>query len=222
MQLSASKSVFGHIIAYRWTESCANAGIENPQGRGGYRKRRINEDLLKTIQKQYNRSKDRCATHYKETWKILDVKDLPVWVFVEFTTFDNLRVLCKDCLKPQVAKKVASDFSFSDENKFYSMLNLLREVRNTCAHHGMIWNNHWEKESTRTPLAPDLPGSVTPADYKKRLAYILLCCSFLLKTIIPNSAWKDRVIDLLDEIPLPERILCRMGLSPSFREQLNR
>lgn len=211
-------------IAYRWAESCANAGISNPQGRDAcYRKRKINEELLKIIQKQYDRSKDRCAIHHKEIWKILNVKDLPVWVFVEFTTFDNLRLLSKDCLKPQVAKKVASDFSFSDENKFYSMLNLLREVRNTCAHHGMIWNKPWEKESTRTPLAPDLPGHpVPPADYKKRIAYILLCCSLLLKTIIPDSAWRNRVIGLLDEISLSEEILFRMGITPNFREQLNR
>ena len=209
-------------IAYRWAESCARKGISNPQGKSNYyRNPNILRKLLGKVQDQYTASKDRCALHYKgDAWKISKVEYLPVWVFVEFTTFANLKTLCGDCLKPRIAQLIAQDFGFSDTQKLCAMLNLLREVRNTCAHHGMVWNKPWEKEKTRTPLAPDLPGYLSgevPADFKKRLAYVLYCCDFLLKTIIPNSAWQSRVVDLLEEIPLPEHMLNRMGITKRFK-----
>ena len=212
-------------IAYRWAESCSDAGISNPQGRSGCcRGGRVSRDLLDIVQKQYDKSKDRCAAHYKgPSWKISRVEDLPVWVFVEFTTFANLKVICEDCLKPKISRLVADDFGFSDVRKFYAALDVLREVRNACAHHGMVWNKPWEKERTRTPLAPDLPGyawNEGGSDAKKRLAYVLYCCDFLLRTIVPRSAWRKRVGDLLVEIPLPDNIRRRMGFTPGFEKIL--
>lgn len=204
-------------VAYRWAEDCANAKISNPQGRKScYRKGKINGGLIDLVQRQYENSKAPCAHHYKgEAWNISDVKELPVWVFVEFTTFANLKVLCEDCLKPKVSKRVASDFGFQDTDKFFAVLEVLREVRNTCAHHGMVWNKPWEKSGTRNPLAPDLPGnSVDFPDCKKQLAYILRCCDFLVEKIIPDSAWRFRVASLIQEISLPEKMLRRMGITP--------
>lgn len=105
------------------------------------------------------------------------------------------------------------------------MLTLMREVRNACAHHSMIWNKQWEKEKTRTPIAPDLPGYLPDndiEDFKKRLAYVLCCCDFLLKIIALNSAWKSRVKSLIEEIPLPEKMLNRMGITKNFKELMFR
>ncbi len=209
-------------IAYRWAESCVHKGISNPQGKSNYyRNSGTFKNLLKKVQEQYSASKERCALHYKgDAWNISKVEDLPVWVFVEFTTFANLKILCEKCLKPKIAQAVAFDFGFSDKEKFCAMLTLMREVRNTCAHHGMIWNKPWEKEKTKTPIAPDLPGMLPNTcrdDFKKRLAYVLCCCEFLLKTIVPDSAWKSRVKRLIEEIPLPDKMLTRMGITKDFK-----
>ncbi len=206
-------------IAYHWALDCAAAKISNPQGRKScYRKRRLNESLISLVQKQYDNSKAPCANHYKGgAWNIADVKDLPVWVFVEFTTFANLKVLCESCLKPKISRLVAANFGFQEPEKFYAVLEVLREVRNICAHHGMVWNKVWEHVETRNPLAPDLPGCLPASpSLKKRLTYILHCCDFLVSRVVPNSAWNNRVLDLVKEIPLPEKMLTRMGITSDF------
>lgn len=107
-------------IAYRWAESCAHKGISNPQGKSNcYRNPETFKRLLSKVQEQYSSSKERCAIHYNgAAWNISKAEDLPVWVFVEFTTFANLKTLCEKCLKHKVAQSVAADFGFADREKF--------------------------------------------------------------------------------------------------------
>lgn len=56
--------------------------------------------------------------HFWEDEVVVQVEDLPVWVFVQFSTFGNLHNLYKDGLPLKLRQMIAQLFGFSDEAFF--------------------------------------------------------------------------------------------------------
>lgn len=52
----------------------------------------------------------------------------------------NLHNLYKDDLSLKLEQTITQLFGFSDEAFFSSLMALLVAVRNTCTHHGRLWN----------------------------------------------------------------------------------
>ena len=50
-------------------------------------------EFLDTVDKYYKRSNEDFAVHHRQQYGIIGAKELPIWVFVEFTTFGNLASL---------------------------------------------------------------------------------------------------------------------------------
>lgn len=223
-------------IAHYWAKSTK---CDNPQSDSKYYKKKFTRskniktdkssplgDFLDTVDKYYDRSKEEFATHHKEHYGILHAKDLPVWVFVEFTTFGNLASLLSRGLTNDIVKQIANNFNISNTAFFVSCINLLNEARNVCAHQGRVWNKVWistKKDNILKASDTFLLGSYMTNDERKTndchnikqrplvkdarcTAAILSVCYLLLKTAAPGSKWKNRLMNLLsnEDTPAPD------------------
>lgn len=119
--------------AYYW---CASRNRDpNPQ-------KELPEPLLERIQKLFENSKEECIRHQKEVLKKKHVKEIPVWTFVELTTFADLQQIFTT-FEDSLRERIANAFGFKTINSFTSAINLVREARNVCAHYARFWNKSW-------------------------------------------------------------------------------
>ena len=222
---------FRVCIAYEWAR---HTGISNPQSRPGnfatkYRMMQAAE-RLKIFQGHYERSLEDFAFHFRENERIAKVEDLPVWVFIQFSTFGNLHKLYMDGLPIPVRQTIAHLFGFSEEAFFSSIMALLLEARNICAHHGRIWNRKWKYDphDPKHPLRSHMSPIVkTPSDPlwknsqsifgKEKTAFLLMVLHVLLKYAANTSQWDDRLQRLLTDNPPSRGIESEMGFPENWQ-----
>lgn len=196
-------------VAYLWSESTKNESgvyVSNPQISPEMLQRSFYSEFLKAVQKNYDISSADCAVHHKMNG-FKNVKDLPIWVFVEFMTFGNFRPLIDNGLSGSVKNALAKSFNLKNSKKLSSIVSLIREVRNACAHHSRVWNRSWSYKPKASvvpmpiaPVIPDCPGFAFSSVSRNKTGYFLLLCDFLLQTIAPQSLWKSRLRVLYEEI----------------------
>lgn len=198
-------------VAYLWSESTKNElGLHcsNPQDSPILHQKPFYSEFLKSVQKNYDNSSADYAVHHRMNG-FENVKDLPIWVFVEFMTFGNFRPLIDNGLPGSVKNKLAKSFGLKNPKKLSSIISLIREIRNACAHHSRVWNRSWsykpKNSAVPMPIAPEIPdclGFAFSSVSRNKTGYFLLLCDFLLQTIIPQSLWKSRLRNLYKEIQI--------------------
>lgn len=224
---------FRVCLAYEWAKA---AGISNPQSlKGSFAKKYRNRpqaERLKLFQTNYDRSLEDFAFHFREDEKVAQVEDLPVWVFVQFSTFGNLHNLYKDGLPLKLRQTIAQLFGFLDEAFFSSLIALLVAARNICAHHGRLWNRKWKYDAQpqihpqRSRLADIAKGSADPCwnsmlngnFSKEETAFLLTALHVLLKYAANTSQWDERLMQLLQESPPGAGIEVEMGFPRNWRD----
>ncbi len=232
-------------IAHYW----ANAeGHINPQAfrtsyKPAFEKKNRHEDLLKKIQKSYDRSTLDCVMHHKGKG-ITDVRNLPVWVMTELTTIGEL-VWIFGGLKKTLQRSIAASFGFTDVDFFDSLLDLIHQARNYCAHHSRVWNVSWlqlhvnptgMKKSSMLPIVRKQPadwlymwdgeknawvqqtGAAVPIVSKTSTAFLLMVCSIFIKQVAHKSSWPTRFKDLMSSPETPYQAMREMGLPKHWRE----
>lgn len=183
---------------------------------------------MKDVNKYYAHSRTDCALHYKNNYRIQEASELPVWVFMEFTTLGNLRTLIQNGVKNSIQVRVKEAFGFRDNDFFLSALSLIHEARNTCAHQGRVWNIKWKymqrearhdahlNDILKEPSSPEwnlrwhhaqslwIPNGKGPRliSDKSSTAALLTLCSAIMRQIAPESHWQERVMDLFDTTAL--------------------
>lgn len=185
------------------------------------KKKKENEYLvfLDKVDKYYKKVNDDVARHHRQVYRMTSANSLPIWVFVEYTTFGNLAALLSRGLPRPVVSAIAKDFGFNDQRLFVSCINLLNDVRNTCAHQGRIWNRYWltpkgahymKNPASSFPSWNDKycnvcrqwrphveasQGALTRNNYQT--AAVLTICSILLRTTAPRTLWRQRLKDFI-------------------------
>ncbi|MEG1740937.1 MAG: Abi family protein [Akkermansia sp.] len=221
---------FRSCIAYEWAKA---KGISNPQSRpGSFAKKyqNIKEGRLKFFQSTYERSLEDFAFHFREDKNIDKVEDLPVWVFIQFSTFGNLHNLYVDGLPLFVRQKIAHVFGFEEEGFFSSIMALLLDARNMCAHHSRIWNRKWKYDTTspKKPKREKMNNIVKESSsplwrtqegnfIKDKTAFLLTVLHCFLKYAANTSKWDERLINLLEESPPSKSIETEMGFPEGWR-----
>ena len=221
-------------VAHIWAK---HKGVNNPQKdtagfRPSYSQKNKSEpsskraDLLEKVNRAYTKSKEDFAVHHRRNLGVEDVRDLPIWVFVEFATFGNLTNLLNFGLEDSIVEEVANNFGITDKNFFLSCINLLGDVRNSCAHQARIWNRQWLSAKATLLLKK---SSMPEWQYRwnrnknrwsriykpeeqpllkdvRSTAAILTVCNILLRSAASRSQWKGRLKKLLtcEDSPMPE------------------
>jgi abortive infection bacteriophage resistance protein len=97
-----------------------------------------------------------------------------------------------------------------------SWLKTLNQVRNICAHHARLWNRVFGVQAV-------IPDNVTHPDWHQPVAIsgdrmfgVSTVLYYLLKQVAPQSAWKTRFTNLLNDYPdVPMRF---MGFPDNWKE----
>lgn len=79
-------------------------------------------------------------------------------------------------------------------------------IRNTCAHHGRLWN----KSFTPAPTAAmrTQPGlKLLPHGQSERLFGALVVMAHLLRSVSPGTTWPGKIVELLDTVVLPNPLV---------------
>ena len=170
-------------------------------------------DFLAAIAEETRRSREVFVQHFFSKYGDTHTC-LPVWEATEIMAFGTLLTFFTG--SPHAVKKAVADQFGVPWGVLRSWLLTLNTVRNTCAHHGRLWN----RVLGTKPLLPDganYPDWVKPVRiHNERVFGVLTLCRHCLRQVAPQSAWPDRLQGLLAEfstIPISS-----MGFPPDWED----
>ena len=209
-------------IAFHWAKVTQE---DAPQRRSNnYAASYKYKEFLSKVNSYYIDNQSEEAVLYRKQYQ--DAMYLPVWVFVEFTTFGNLQKLMDKGFKASspVVDTVAKELGYSGDRKFFlSGIALLKDLRNACAHQSRVWDRLWLSRKGGSILKKSLnpawelrwdeslcswteSSSGAPLiSQKDSTAAALTFCYQIIKVIAPHSNWKKRLVDLLDSPESPTK-----------------
>jgi len=118
------------------------------------------------------------AAHHKNH---INDRYAPAWKTLEFMTLGSNIALYKSLLDLDDKMAIAEHFGVTYTNIFENYLDVVRCVRNTCAHGGLLY------DIALYPLIRRGPANVT-GDARKRLYGALKVVGYLLKQVSANRA----------------------------------
>ncbi len=164
------------------------------------------------------------ATHYD---------GYPFWVLADVLDFSDISQLY-DGLVLEDQRTIAHSFGLKadpgrlnakQKKSYYNQDPLARwceqftVLRNTCAHHGRLWNRYLTPASTNA-FRTISPLSSLPKGQSDRLYGALLLMVFMLNNISPRTSWTRKVRNLIETeyLPLKARSLDEMGFPPNWQQ----
>jgi len=144
-------------------------------------------------------SKEEFAKHFKNKYA---GENPPVWIAAELWDFGAMSMLFSGMKRPDQTV-IANTLGVGDPDVMRSWLHFINVARNICAHHSRFWNKP-NPARPAWPTAADCPdlGHVENDTNAKTRTYGLACiCAYLLRTINPNSKWRDRFKAVINEFP---------------------
>jgi abortive infection bacteriophage resistance protein len=154
--------------------------------------------LIKTITDEAERSKEKFVDHFKDKYGDKH-EHLPLWMAGEIMSFGCALTLYRG-VSDKIKRDIASHYGIPDV-VLTSWLHTINVIRNTCAHHSRLWNREFG-------VKPFIPRKNKYPEWHKPVAIgqnrifgILTILHYLLKDIAPQSKWKARLCELLDEYP---------------------
>ena len=152
------------------------------------------------LEKEFNRSEDTFAIHYRD--KYTSPKLPPVWMAAEVMSFGLLSKFYGN-LRTRADRKAIADPFALDEAVVTSFAHHISTVRNICAHHGRLWNKRFTVTMTTPRFPAKLPVAMRDAD-PRYLHNTLVTLDYLLALIAPGNEWKQRLVALIDGCPLAD------------------
>ncbi|MET8430728.1 Abi family protein [Nocardia sp. NPDC004860] len=125
----ALRAALGHALGE--IDECAHLHPESLSTRASGQ---IYDRWVESYKQEIDRSKEEFVTHHKERYE----GTLPVWVAVEVLDWGSLTYLF-DFAPNAVQERVAGEYGLSAP-QLRSWMKSLNVIRNTCAHHGRLFN----------------------------------------------------------------------------------
>lgn len=154
------------------------------------------ERLIKTITDEVDRSKEKFVDHFRSKYGDTH-QHLPLWMAGEIMSFGCALTIYRG-MPDQIKRNIASHYGIPDA-VLTSWLQTINVIRNICAHHSRLWN----KEFGVRPFIPrkkKYPEWHEPVVISQnRMFGILTILHYLLRITAPQSKWKTRLNNLLDE-----------------------
>lgn len=146
-----------------------------------------------------NNRSETFITHYKNTYD--EPANPPSWMCVEIMFFNHLSRICSS-LKNRADQTAISNHFGLPPRIFNSWLHTINYVRNICAHHSRLWNRDFNIVPERLDFSKTKVWVNKPETLQRSKLYYFMCMlNFLLQTVNPESSFKTRFKNLLNEYP---------------------
>ena len=161
-------------------------------------------------------SRETYARHYRETYD--DPALPPVWLVAEMMSFGQVSRWYSNLKDRALRNRIAQPLGLS-EAVLVSLVRHVTDIRNTCAHHGRLWNRGYlhPPKLAEKPLdlnqSLDLDSTQAPA----RLYNGLTLISHVVRTVAPASSWAADVAALIETRPTGDQ--AAMGFSADWRQR---
>ncbi|QXF11100.1 Abi family protein [Sphingopyxis terrae] len=151
-------------------------------------RKRFHENLSR-LARDVGSSPETYVDHYRRTYD--DPAMPPAWMVAEMMSFGQLSRWLSSLSSRAIRNKIAAPLAL-DEKVMVPLLKHLSTVRNTCAHHGRLWNRGFLIRPSLPHKPADLAATLEPPTPQPALLYnSLVLITFLLKQVDPPSLWKD-------------------------------
>lgn len=154
-------------------------------------------DNLSTLERDLKRSKedfikDHISKYGSENYP-------PVWKLMELASFGCLTKLYFNFADTPTKKDIARSYSVPQHEILESWMKSINALRNTCAHHGRVWNRIM-------PVMPQIPTMLskdwlTQKPAANRLYAVLSCMLYWLNSIDGSNIFKDELKSLFSKYP---------------------
>jgi len=145
------------------------------------------EDLVKTIERDMQSSKEIFIKHYEKKGE-----KIPIWVAVEVLSFSMVSKMYANWKNKEIMEVISESFkTFKTYRSSVSIIRCIVILRNLCAHQARIWNKN---VTTRMPKKRSLKKT-EPSD--ERAHWRVICTLMaLVDEIEPNKNYSTRVKEL--------------------------
>lgn len=164
-------------------------------------------NLMQTIQRETNRSKEAFVTHFKETYNS-DI--LPIWMVVEIISFSTLSKFFK-ALKSE-HETMTTELNIPSK-VLKNWLHVMNHIRNICAHHGRLWNKQFSIKAQIPKKLPQFKGL-----RNDKIFILIMILDYMFKYLDTADGFSEKIKSLLREYP--EISLEALGFTDDWNERL--
>lgn len=152
-------------------------------------------DTLRTIQKEYDHSREEFINHFRNTYSD---PFPPAWILGELLTIGNVNAIYRNIKLNRIRKRIAKRFGLPID-VFESWLTIIAVTRNACGHHARVWN----KQNAIPPMMLNRPTGawITLPTDPMRIYFDICIVRYFLDTISPNNDMLAKLRWLFVEFP---------------------
>lgn len=120
----------------------------------------------------------------------------PAWKTIEFMTFGSILVLYNNLQSDEIKRKIANQYGIRKVDLFIDYMNIIKIIRNTCAHSGVLFD-------IKLPKAISSKVVKVPQKHKQNLTGAILVIKHILRTISINRLqdMEKEIADLVKKVP---------------------
>lgn len=154
--------------------------------------------LVEDIEADVNRSNEDFIKHYNSKYGKPELP--PCWMSLEVVSFGTLSRLYQSLKKDDKKKRLAQSYGIADVNVFENWLHAISNLRNSCAHHGRIWNRRFminmvlPYNTSRQFMNRDNLTAIK----RNKIFPLLSAIKFLLDDIDTSDSFKEILFSLLN------------------------
>ncbi len=163
------------------------------------------------IYKELRSSREDFILHFRNTY----TDDWPPsWMLAEIIPLGVLTRVYENIANNQIRKRIAKHFCLTVP-VFTSWMTIITLTRNTCCHHGRLWNRFLSLRAL-TMTRPTTPW-VSDEVKQGRIFFTLCILKHFVDIIYPRNRFKDELIELLTAYPMVDTNA--MGFPADWQEE---
>jgi abortive infection bacteriophage resistance protein len=166
------------------------------------------------VYEEVDRSNETFIEHYKNTY--VSPENPPAWMSLEVISMGLLSKLFSNLKKGSEKKKITREFGLTKPEILESWMHAFANLRNTCAHHGRLWNRRF----TAKPQIPynTIHTFLTNRNIHNNKLYAQLSCiNYISRIISPNTSFITDLKQLINTCPLVN--LHEMGFPANWEQE---
>lgn len=153
---------------------------------------------LDELRREYERSRETFAEHYRTEYPQLNTP--PLWVASELMSLGHLSRWLQNMASPKDRQAIANTYGL-DEKVLVSFAHHLTVLRNHCAHHGRIWNRKFSMTMLIPGKKPVGLSTAFNTQQVRRIYNSLTMLAYLTRQLDPRTQWPERVKALISTCP---------------------